>query len=227
MTRARQITSTFTSWCALPTETTTARTCSANIFSSTRIAGEGSGYRYGPAKKHLGSVNVSRTNPGSESQSDAADPKRDVIAGLRRFLLAVFFVGLLGTGTDLIILEHFEDKLQFIPLILLGLAIIVIAWHVIDRGRASGWALRMFMLLFLIAGILGLVLHYRGSMAFQLEVNPDLAGLELFLKTIRAKAPPALGPAGMIYLGLLGLAYAYRYPYGAVRSDRQQDTRRT
>jgi len=56
------------------------------------------------------------------------------------------------------------------------------------------------------------VLHYRGSMEFQLEVNPELAGLELFLKVVRAKAPPALGPGAMIQLGLLGLAYAYRYP---------------
>ena len=145
-------------------------------------------------------------------QSAGRDSKPGAISRLRRALLLVLFVGLLGTGTDLILLEHFEDQLQFIPLILLGLGLLVLAWQAIHPGRLSVRALQVLMGLFLIAGLLGLVLHYRGSMEFQLEVNPDLAGLELFLKAIRAKAPPALGPGAMIYLGLLGLAYAHQYP---------------
>jgi hypothetical protein len=160
----------------------------------------------------VGSFNVSQTQPGGESQPAASQPKLDAPVGLRRFLLAVFLVALFGTGTDLVLLEHFEDRLQFIPFILLGLGLVVLAWHVVHRGRASVRALQVLMFLFLVGGLLGLVLHYRVSMEFQLEVNPELSGLELFLKTIRAKAPPALGPGAMIYLGLLGLAYAYRYP---------------
>jgi len=148
--------------------------------------------------------------PGDPSAGRDSNP--GAISRLRRALLLVLFVGLLGTGTDLILLEHFEDQLQFIPLILLGLGLLVLAWQAIHPGRVSVRALQVLMGLFLIAGLLGLVLHYRGSMEFQLEVNPDLAGLELFLKAIRAKAPPALGPGAMIYLGLLGLAYAYQYP---------------
>jgi len=148
--------------------------------------------------------------PGDPSAGRDSNP--GAISRLRRALLLVLFVGLLGTGTDLILLEHFEDQLQFIPLILLGLGLLVLAWQAIHPGRVSVRALQVLMGLFLIAGLLGLVLHYRGSMEFQLEVNPDLAGLELFLKAIRAKAPPALGPGAMIYLGLLGLAYAHQYP---------------
>ena len=155
---------------------------------------------------------MNQPHPGGESQSAASLSTRDTLSRLRRILLAVFLVGLIGTGTDLVLLEHYEDQLQFIPLILLGLGLVVLAWHVIHRGRASVRALQLFMFLFVIAGLVGLVLHYVGSMEFQLEVNPDLSGLELFLKAIRAKAPPALGPGAMIYLGLLGLAYAYRYP---------------
>jgi len=103
------------------------------------------------------------------------------------------------------------------PLVLLGLGFIVLVWQVIHRGRASVRALQVLMILFVIGGVAGLVLHYRGSMEFQLEVNPELAGLELFLKVVRAKAPPALGPGAMIQLGLLGLAYAYRYPMRPTR----------
>ncbi|HLF84038.1 MAG TPA: hypothetical protein VI837_07690 [Blastocatellia bacterium] len=138
--------------------------------------------------------------------------KTSAIPPLRRVLLAVFLVGMVGAGADLFLLEHFEDKLQLIPPALLGLAVIVLAWHVIHRGPASLRVFQILMILFVIAGFTGLVLHYRGSVEFQLEVNPDLRGLDLFLKAIRAKAPPALGPGAMINLGLLGLAYAYRHP---------------
>ena len=136
----------------------------------------------------------------------------NTIRALRRVLLAIFLVGLLGTGTELVLLDHFEDRLQLIPIVLLGLGLVVIIWHVIHQGRASVKVLQFLMVLFVMGGLVGLALHYRGSTEFQLEVNPDLSGLELFLKAIRAKAPPALGPGAMIHLGLVGLAYSYRYP---------------
>jgi hypothetical protein len=137
-------------------------------------------------------------------------PRR--IPPARRFLIVVFLVGIVGAGVDLYLLEHFEDKLQLIPLGLLGLALLVLIWHVIHRGAASLRVFQVVMFLFVIAGLVGLVLHYQGSAEFQLEVNPDLSGTELFWKAIRAKAPPAMGPGAMINLGLLGLAYGYRHP---------------
>lgn len=148
----------------------------------------------------------------SQTTASTSPSKRDDMPAVRRILLAVLFVGLLGTATDLALLNHFEDPLQLTPLVLLGLGLVLLVWHVIYRGRASVRALQVLMILFVIGGLVGLVLHYRGSMEFQLEVNPELSGIELFLTAIRAKAPPALGPGAMIHLGLLGLAYAYRYP---------------
>ncbi|MEK6303617.1 MAG: hypothetical protein AABO41_23175 [Acidobacteriota bacterium] len=153
-----------------------------------------------------------------EPQTAGDESNENILRALRRVLLAVLLVGILGTGTELVLLDHFEDRLQLIPLVLLGLGLVVITWHVIHQGRASVRVLRTIMVLFVMGGLLGLVLHYRGSMEFQLEVNPDLSGLELFLKAIRAKAPPALGPGAMIHLGLVGLAYAYRYPVSSTKS---------
>ena len=160
-----------------------------------------------------------------EPQLVGGDSNENVMRALRRVLLAVLLVGILGTGTELILLDHFEERLQLIPLVLLGLGLVVIIWHLIHQGRASVTMLRILMVLFVMGGLVGLVLHYRGSMEFQLEVNPDLSGLELFLKAIRAKAPPALGPGAMIHLGLVGLAYAYRFPVpGAKPGDKTTST---
>ena len=154
------------------------------------------------------------------TEQTEARSQTKTIPPLRRVLLAVFLMGTAGAGADLFLLEHFEDKLQLIPLALLGLAVIVLVWHVIHRGPASVRVVQVVMVLFVVAGLAGLVLHYQGSAEFQLEVNPDLSGMELFLKAIRAKAPPALGPGAMINLGLLGLAYAYRHPIlGGPRAD--------
>ena len=61
-------------------------------------------------------------------------------------------------------------------------------------------------------GGLGAVLHYRANMEFKLEMDPSLSGLALFSSVVRAKAPPAMAPATMVLLGLLGLVAAYRRP---------------
>ena len=41
------------------------------------------------------------------------------IRALRGFLLILFLIGTLGTGAELLLLEHFEDVWQYAPLILM------------------------------------------------------------------------------------------------------------
>ena len=48
----------------------------------------------------------------------AADP----LAAIRRFLLALFALGIVGTGAELVAFEHFEDAWQAIPIGLMTLA---------------------------------------------------------------------------------------------------------
>ena len=131
---------------------------------------------------------------------------------LRRFLLVLLFFGLAVTGADLMLLEHYEDRWQLLPLGLIAAGLVAGGAHAFGRGAGSLKVLRLLMVFYLFAGLIGLGLHYRGSRAFQVEVNPGLEGLELFWRAVRAKAPPALAPSAMIHLGLLGLAYSFRHP---------------
>jgi len=62
--------------------------------------------------------------------------------------------------------------------------------------------------LFLVAGLAGLALHFRGAAEFQLEIDPAMGTWDLVKKVMRAKAPPVLAPGVMLLLGLIGLAYA-------------------
>lgn len=136
----------------------------------------------------------------------------DALPRLRRFLLAILFLGMSGSAAELLLLGHHEDAQQLIPLVLIGATLAVLAWHACSGRRASVRALQLMMLLFIAAGFAGIVLHFRSNMEFQLETDPSLQGQKLLFKVLQAKAPPALAPGVMVQLGLLGLAFAYRHP---------------
>ena len=131
---------------------------------------------------------------------------------IRGMLLAIFILGSVGSGAELLLLNHVESLLQWIPLVLILLSFVVLGWHAVRRTPASTRAIQGAMVAFIAAGLAGFYFHYQGSAEFKLESNPSLAGWRLFWEAIRAKAPPALAPGVMIQLGLIGLAYTYRHP---------------
>jgi len=131
---------------------------------------------------------------------------------MRPLILAVLFVGLFGMGAELLLLQHTGGAWELIPVVLIGVAFVILTWHAITKHPASVRAVQGIMGLFLIAGVAGIALHYQSSMEFKLETNASLSGWALFWAVMSAKTPPALAPGAMIQLGLLGLVYAYRYP---------------
>ena len=130
---------------------------------------------------------------------------------IRRILLVALVLGLVGTGIELLLLEHFEEWPQRIPLGLIACALLVLVWHGVHRGAAPVRALQVLMLVFAIAGIVGLTLHYKGNVEFELEMYPSRSGFELFREAMMG-ATPALAPGSMIQIALIGLAYSYRHP---------------
>ncbi len=141
-----------------------------------------------------------------------ATSQSSTAAAIRRLLLALLTFGIVATTTDLMLLDHHEDLRQYAPLVLNGLALAAIVWHVASGTAASVRALQVLMLFFLVAAVLGVTFHYQGNLEFQLEINPEQPAWDLFTKVIRAKAPPALAPGVMAQLGFLGLIYTYRHP---------------
>jgi hypothetical protein len=138
---------------------------------------------------------------------------------LPRLLLAIFFMGLLGTTTELIFLEHYEDVKQFIPLVALALGGAIGGWYAVRPDAAALRAFRAVLLLFAVSGAVGLFLHYRGNVEFELERDPTLGGLPLLWEVLRG-ATPALAPGTMIFLALIGYAVtvARRTPLASPRS---------
>ena len=120
-------------------------------------------------------------------------------------------MSVLGTLIELLLLEHFEDAWQWAPIALLSASVVTLAWHGLERGAASLNVLRALLVLCMASGLVGLLLHYKGNVEFELEMYPDLAGWKLFKDSMMG-ATPALAPGAMLQIGLVGLAWTFRHP---------------
>jgi hypothetical protein len=130
---------------------------------------------------------------------------------LRAAVGALFLIGTLGTGVELLLLGHTEDVWQISPLGLMAVGLFTWTWFVAGGGRTVGRGFQVVMGLLVLSGVIGLWLHYRANVEFELEMYPSLAGVKLWWEAARG-ATPALAPGAMLELGLLGLAYTYRHP---------------
>lgn len=97
------------------------------------------------------------------------------------------------------------------PVILVGIALLLVIWVIGSAGAASLRLLRAMMWVFLLSGLAGVVLHFRGNITFEQESDPSIAGAAL-LRTAVMGASPTLAPGTMIQLGLVGLAFLFRHP---------------
>lgn len=130
---------------------------------------------------------------------------------IRSLLLVIFLLGILGAGSELFLLGHYEDPWQLVPLGMIGLSLVVLAVRLFRNDARVLRVFQVLMLLFVAAGALGVYLHYRSNVEFELEMNPAAAGWELIRESLTG-AMPALAPGTMVYLGLIGFLYTYRHP---------------
>lgn len=132
-------------------------------------------------------------------------------ARLHQLLLTLCLLGTLGLLAELFLLEHTESTTQYIPfsVLLPGLAVTCLA-----LARPRPGVIRLFryvMVSYALAGLIGVVLHFRGNVEFELEMYPELTGIALVWKALRG-ATPALAPGALAQLGLLGLCATFRHP---------------
>jgi len=132
-------------------------------------------------------------------------------APLRQLLLALVFMGIVGLEVELALLRHAESLTQWIPHVTLMIGLLSSAAVYFRPGAPTLRAFQVVMLIFVVVGVLGLYLHFRGNVDFALERDPSLTGGRLIWKALRG-ATPALAPGALAQLGLLGLLYTYRHP---------------
>ena len=135
----------------------------------------------------------------------------EALVSIRRWLLWTLAAGVAGTGLELLLLGHFESASQVIPLVLLACGTGCVVWYAAAPRRASVRVMQAMMALFIASGVLGVALHYKGNVEFELEMYPTMRGFELIGKTLTG-ATPIFAPGSMILLGLVGLACTCRHP---------------
>lgn len=135
-----------------------------------------------------------------------------VIGTMRTLLLVVLAVSMAGSAADLLLIEHYEEPWQVAPLAVFAAGLATAGWAATSGAPGAVLAMRIVMTLAIASGVVGVLLHFGASREFQQEIDPALAGWALVVKSVTAKAPPALAPGVMIQIGLLGLLYTYRHP---------------
>ena len=123
---------------------------------------------------------------------------------VRRRLFLVLLLGVVGMGAELLLLEHWEDPLQWTPIAMLGVALPLTAVAYLGRSAAMLVVHKVLMSGFVLAGLIGVGLHFKGNVEFELEMYPTRGGFELIREALMG-ATPALAPGAMLLLGLLGL----------------------
>ena len=130
---------------------------------------------------------------------------------LRQMILMLVFIGIAGLIVELLLQKHFDSITQWIPIVSLGVGLATTAVAARNPTPATMRVFVITMGVFVGAGVLGLVLHFKGNLEWALERNPELGGMTLIWKALTG-ATPALAPGALAQLGLLGLAWAYRHP---------------
>ena len=130
---------------------------------------------------------------------------------IRRILLSITYLTILGLLGELSLLDHRDSAVQWTPYVVL---LIALASTIQVAVRPTRGSLRIFqgvMLLQIGAAVAGMIFHYRGNVEFEMERDESLRGLALFWESIRG-ATPLLAPGALAQLGLVGLAFTYRHP---------------
>jgi hypothetical protein len=135
----------------------------------------------------------------------------DLLSRFRRLLLALVLLGVVGLTLELALLEHTESATQLLPFAVLVIGFLVAAKVAVSPTAVAVRIFQGVMLAFVASGLLGLVLHLRGNILFELETDPSARGLDLVWRSLRGGVP-LLAPAAMAQIGLLGLVFAYRHP---------------
>jgi hypothetical protein len=131
------------------------------------------------------------------------------LATISSVILVVLSLGMGGLLVELALIAHYEDAAQWVPLVLLPIALLALTIDFLFPDSRAQLILQLTMVLMIAAGVLGIYFHFHGSREFQLEMDPQMRGANLVWHVLRAKSPPTLAPGLMVHLGILGLGYVY------------------
>jgi hypothetical protein len=139
---------------------------------------------------------------------------------LRRALLLMLLIGVIGIQVELLLLKHTDGVWQLAPLLLNALLIAALAWYGLSHAALPVRALQAVCVLCLVSSGIGVIQHFRANVSYARDSDPSLSGTALYEEAVMGSTP-TLAPGAMAQLGLIGLAFAFRHPRirGAGKDD--------
>jgi hypothetical protein len=143
-----------------------------------------------------------------------------VVRRLRAFLLVLAGSLCAGTVVELLLVDHTEDPVQWVPFVLCGIGLAAVAAALLRPMREVLLALRGVMGLLVAGSLYGGYAHLAGNLAFELEMRPGAVWSDVWLVALKGAAP-LLAPGILALASVLALAATYGHPAisGAPRSD--------
>ena len=121
---------------------------------------------------------------------------RTVESQYRRFLLLTAAATFLAAAVELVLVEHYEDRVQLIPFVLIASGVAAIAWVWFAPEARSLRVLRWVAGAVVLGSLFGVVLHVKGNVEFALEVTPEAPLAEIVWKSVSGGQPaPRAGDA--------------------------------
>ncbi|MEL7268164.1 MAG: hypothetical protein AAGL34_01170 [Bacteroidota bacterium] len=125
---------------------------------------------------------------------------------LKRTLFITLLFIAIGTVMELYLLEHYEDRLQLIPIVCIALLLVLVIVLRFQKSKVLEWIYKLVLLLTSASGAYGVFLHLNANYEFEQEMRPSAKAWDLFVESLSG-ALPTLAPASMIVLALIGYSY--------------------
>ena len=135
----------------------------------------------------------------------------DVLRRLRLFLLVLASLVFAGALFELVLSEHTETLVQWIPFILSGLGIAAILAALISPQRLTLIALRLVMVLVVLGSLLGVYEHLVNNIGLELEIRPNVMVVSVFMEALKG-ASPLLAPGMLAVAAIIAIAATYYHP---------------
>lgn len=137
--------------------------------------------------------------------------KYSVEQTMRHFLMWVICFTFLGTMAELILLEHYEVTVQFIPYVLSVIGIISVLVARFNPKNSSLKFLRWVMVAVVVGSLVGIYFHFTDNMGYVQWKHPELVFSESLWSALKGHAP-VFAPGILFLAGVLGISVTYKHP---------------
>lgn len=134
-----------------------------------------------------------------------------ILARLRRFLLAIAGLLLLGTLIELALIQHWDEPLQLTPFILSAIGLAGVAWAWVKSERGPLLALRALMVPLTLGSLVGVFVHVSSNIEIYTETHANAGTLAVIAAGLGGHNP-LIAPGMLALAGILAAAATYGHP---------------